>query len=156
MRWASSLAINAHGILGIRISEKDALQNYLVEPTITKIVLILCCDADFKKIVCQGRIPSGESRRCCWEFIVRNTDNSHGGIIFFVYPESVKVIIQPTDRILGRDMQIPESVGFRNLNSSPDWWPYFLQFKLELLDSLRRLMNSNRQNHETFLLSPCS
>ena len=117
----SALTADTSGISRMQFSEKYTLENNFMDPTVTKVVFIVRGSAKVIEVVGYRCLPAGQCPGVNWlELFVRNTDNDARASILLHHSESMKMAVQPSHCILNGNMQTPETVCLRNLDSPPD------------------------------------
>ena len=106
-------------------------------PTVSKIILIIGAVPRLQKIFGQRNFPAGKRKQIALKWLVVGNPNLVDLTSFGIgNTKHVKMIIDPTHRILNRDMQIPEIIACWHLNPAPYRWLDFLKTYFELISQL--------------------
>ena len=116
-------SLKAYWILCSPNSIPDPFKENLVLPAIAKIILIAGGIARSPEIRRYRHFPSGQKDAVSLKgILLGDPDLVKPTGLGVSDSEHVKVIIEPSHRVLDRDMQIPESIAIGHLNPSPDRW----------------------------------
>jgi len=120
------------------LAGEDFLEYDLMLPIIPKIVFILHSHVWSREIIRNREVPTRQGvETVVPPFIVRDADVVDlPRCLRIADTEQMKVVVLPAHGILYRYMKVPETVGFGNLDSSPDLRLNPLQTHLELVNSL--------------------